>query len=77
MEAILIILAIVYAAVGFVIYLVTMGKSDALQRSIESHSPMNTYVYTHKWLWVLIVFLWPVWLLLSEKLPDQEKKGPF
>jgi amino acid permease len=77
MQTILIILAVIYLAVGFVIYLMTMQKSDALQNTIANHSPLNTYGYTHKWLWLLIVCLWPVWLLMQEKLPDEGRKGPF
>ena len=77
METILIILAVIYLIVGFVIYLLTMQKSDALQNTIFNHSPVNTYGYTHKWLWLLIVCLWPVCLFMQEKLPDEEKKGPF
>jgi hypothetical protein len=77
METILIVLAVIYLVVGLVIYLLTMGKSDALQNTIFSHSPINTYGYTHKWLWLLIVCLWPVWLFMQQKLPDEEKKGPF
>ncbi|MEW6347849.1 MAG: hypothetical protein AB1646_02205 [Thermodesulfobacteriota bacterium] len=77
MQTILIILGIAYVVVGLIIYIATMQKSDALQSSLESHSPVNTFVYTHKWLWVLIVCLWPVWLLIQEKLPDQGQKGPF
>ncbi len=77
METFLIILAVIYLIVGFAVYLLTMQKSDALQRSIFSHSPVNTYIYTHKWLWLVIVGLWPIWLFLSEKLPAEEKKGPF
>ncbi len=77
METILIILAVIYLVVGFVIYLFTMEKSDALQNTVFNHSPVNTYGFTHKWLWLLIVCLWPVWLFMQEKLPDEEKKGPF
>jgi hypothetical protein len=77
MQTVLIILAIIYIVVGFVIYLLTMQKSDALQNTIFNHSPVNTYGYTHKWLWLLIVFLWPIWLFVHEKLPDEGKKGPF
>ncbi len=77
METILIILAIIYLVVGFVICLLTMQKSDALQNTVFNLSPVNTYGFTHKWLWVLIVCLWPVWLFMQEKLPDEEKKGPF
>ncbi len=77
MQTILIILAIIYLVVGFVIYLMTMQKSDALQNTIANQSPVNTYGYTHKWLWLLIVCLWPVWLFMQEKLPDEPKKGPF
>jgi flagellar basal body-associated protein FliL len=77
MQTILIILAVIYLVVGFVIYLLTMQKSDALQTTIANHSPVNTYIYTHKWLWLLIVCFWPVWLFMHEKLPDEAKKGPF
>jgi hypothetical protein len=77
MEAILIIIAVIYLVVGFVIYLLTMQKSDAMQNTIFNQSPVNTYGFTHKWLWLLIVCLWPIWLLIQEKLPDEEKKGPF
>jgi hypothetical protein len=77
MQTVLIILAVIYLVVGFVIYLMTMQKSDALQNTIANHSPVNTYSYTHKWLWLLIVCFWPVWLFMQEKLPDEEKKGPF
>jgi hypothetical protein len=77
METILIILAVIYLVVGFVIYLFTMQKSDALQNTIFNNSPVNTFGFTHKWLWLLIVCLWPVWLFVQEKLPDEEKKGPF
>ncbi len=77
METLLIILAVTYLIVGFAVYLLTMQKSDALQRTIFSHSPVNTYGYTHKWLWLIIVCLWPIWLFIGEKLPDEEKKGPF
>ena len=77
MQTILIVLAIIYFVVGFVIYLLTMDKSDALQKTVFSHSPVNTYGYTHKWLWLLIVCLWPIWLFMYGKLPETEKKGPF
>jgi predicted membrane channel-forming protein YqfA (hemolysin III family) len=77
MKTILIILGVVYLVVGFIIYLLTMQESDALQNTIAGHSPVNTYGYTHKWLWLLIICLWPVWLFVSEKLSDEGKKGPF
>jgi hypothetical protein len=77
MHTILVILAIVYIVVGFAIYLLTMDKSDALQDTTANYSPVNTYIYTKKWLWLLIVCLWPIWLLIQEKLPDEPKKGPF
>jgi hypothetical protein len=77
METILVILAIIYLVVGFIIYLMTMQKYDALQNTIPNNSPVNTYGYTHKWLWLLIVCFWPIWLFVQEKLPDGEKKGPF
>jgi hypothetical protein len=77
MDTILVVLAIVYVVVGFVIYLLTMNKSDALQNTTANYSPVNTYIYTHKWLWLLIVGLWPLWLLIQGKLPDEPKKGPF
>ncbi|MBI5250136.1 MAG: hypothetical protein HY912_11640 [Desulfomonile tiedjei] len=77
MQTVIVILAVIYAVIGVAIYFMTMNKSDALIATIESHSPMNTIMYTKKWLWLLIIFGWPVWLLIQEKLPDQEKKGPF
>lgn len=77
MHTILVILAILYVVVGFVVYLLTMNKSDALQNTTQNYSPLNTYGYTHKWLWLLIVGLWPLWLLIQGKLPDEEKRGPF
>ena len=77
METILIVLAVIYLVVGFVVYLLTMQKSDAMQNTIFNYSPLNTFGFTHKWLWLLIVCLWPVWLFMQEKLPDEEKKGPF
>ena len=77
METILIILAVIYLVVGLAIYLLTMDKSDALQNTIFNYSPVNTYGYTHKWAWLLIVCLWPIWLFMQGKLPDEAKKGPF
>ena len=77
MQTFMIIIAVIYLVVGFVVYLLTMQKSDALQNTIFNHSPVNTFGYTHKWLWLLIICLWPVWLFIQEKLPDEEKKGPF
>gem|GEM_PF-4948680 len=77
METILIILAVIYLVVGLIVYVLTLQKSDAMQNTIFNHSPVNTYGFTHKWLWLLIVCLWPVWLFMQEKLPDEEKKGPF
>ena len=50
METFLIILAIIYLVVGFIVYLLTMQKSDALQNTIANNSPLNTYGYRHKWL---------------------------
>jgi len=76
-ETILIILAVIYLVVGLIVYVLTLQKSDAMQNTIFNHSPVNTYGFTHKWLWLLIVCLWPVWLFMQEKLPDEEKKGPF
>jgi hypothetical protein len=73
MRTILIVLAVVYLIVGFIIYLLTMQKSDALQNTIANHSPVNTYIYTHKWLWLIIVCLWPVWLFMHEK--GRRKEG--
>jgi hypothetical protein len=77
METMLIVLAVIYLVVGFIIYLFTVDKSDALQNTIFDHSPINTFGYTHKWLWLLIICLWPAWLFMQGKLPDEEKKGPF
>ena len=77
MQTILIILGIVYLIIGLAIYFLTMEKSDNLRHTVESYSPLNTYVYTNKWLWLLIVFFWPIWLFVQEKLPDEGKKGPF
>ncbi len=71
MKTILIILGVIYLIIGFVIYLLTMNKSDALQNSINDHSPVNTFIYTHKWLWLLIICFWPIWLFVSEKLPEE------
>lgn len=77
MQTILTILGVAYVVIGFVIYFLTMDKYDALRSTIDSHSPVNTFIYTNKWLWLLIVLLWPVWLFIQEKLPNEEKKGPF
>jgi hypothetical protein len=77
MEKILTVLGIIYVVIGLVVYFLTMQKSDSLQQSIASHSPLNTYIYTHKWLWLMIVCLWPIWLVMHDKLPDEPKKGPF
>ncbi len=77
MQTLLIVLAVIYLVVGFVVYLLTMQKSDAMQNTIFNHSPVNTYGFTHEWLWLPIVCLWPIWLFVQEKLPDEEKKGPF
>jgi hypothetical protein len=71
MQTFLIILAVIYLVVGFIVYILTMQKSDALQNNIDDHSPVNTYIYSHKWLWLMIVCLWPVWLFMCEKLPDE------
>jgi hypothetical protein len=77
MQTILIILGVLYLIVGLIVYFVTMDKSDALRGTIDSHSPVNTFIYTNKWLWLMIVCLWPMWLFVKEKLPDEEKKGLF
>ncbi len=77
MQTFLIIIAVIYLIVGLIVYLLTMQKSDAAQNTIFNYSPVNTYGFTHKWLWLLIVCLWPVWLFIQERLPDEEKKGPF
>jgi hypothetical protein len=77
MQTILVLLGIVYVAVGVVVFFLTMNKSDALQNTIESHSPLNTYIFTHKWFPFAIIFLWPAWLLIQQKLPGEERKGPF
>jgi len=77
METFLIVLVVIYLVVGFLIYLLTVQKSDALQRTVFNYSPVNTFGATHKWLWLLIIALWPAWLFIQDKLPDEEKKGPF
>jgi hypothetical protein len=77
MQTILIILGVLYIIIGLIVYFVTMDKSDALRYTIDNHSPVNTFIYTNKWLWLIIVFLWPVWLFIQDKLPDEGKKGPF
>ncbi len=77
METILIVLLVIYLVIGFVVYLFTMEKSDALQKTVFNYSPLNTFGFTHKWLWLMIIGLWPVWLFMQDKLPDEEKKGPF
>jgi hypothetical protein len=77
MQTILVILGIIYVVFGVAIFFLTMNKSDALQNTIDSHSPLNTYIFTHKWFTFIIIFLWPVWLLIQDKLPDEKRKGPF
>jgi hypothetical protein len=77
MITILTILLIVYFAVGITVYFLTMEKSDALKRTIDGHSPLNSYIWTNKWLWLMIVCLWPIWLLFQDRLPGEEKRGPF
>lgn len=77
MQTILIILGVLYVVAGLVVYFLTMGKSDALRYTINNYSPVNTFSYTNKWLWLLIVLLWPVWLFIQEKLPNEGKERPF
>jgi hypothetical protein len=77
METILIVLTVVCLVIGLAVYFLTMQKSDSLQESIETHSPVNTYIFTHKWLWLMIVCLWPIWLFMQDRMPDQPRKGPF
>jgi surface polysaccharide O-acyltransferase-like enzyme len=77
MQTFLVVLGVIYVLVGVVVFILTTNKSDALQGTIESHSPLNTYGFTHKWFTFGIIFLWPVWLLIQDKLPDEKRKGPF
>jgi hypothetical protein len=51
--------------------------SGTMQTTIFNNSAVNTYGYTHKWMWLLIMCLWPIWLFMYGKLPEKEKKGPF
>jgi hypothetical protein len=67
------VLLFVYVLAGIAVYLVTTEQVSALENTLESHLPFNAMAFRST-LFIAIVLLFPVWLLLMNRLPYRQ--GP-
>lgn len=67
------VLFVLYCLAGIAVYIVTTQQVNALENTIESHLPLNP-VGMHSTVFLLIMLLFPVWLLIMNRLPYRQ--GP-